>query len=225
MGRPPSWGNNRIFARVARGAAGVLIVLGLASLAAAGVRYGDAVPGIIKKSDLERIRRQLDLERFSVIAAVWLGAVDGREAIIAEPLSDETLAKVKGACEGGGFCPDPVGFVASRVRVVLLRDNLIEPVLRIDQEARGAHGRLFDLGELGTEGTLLGWNGYAEAFAGHVALALTPITERADGRVGAGADPPFLIRWNEDAGRFQLYDCVSDPDEGTVCAFETEADQ
>lgn len=218
----PNPGENGTVSRAAGRAAGALIALLLASLAVAGVRYGDAVPGIIKKSDLDRIRRQLDLERFSVIAAVWLGAVDGREAIVAEPLSDETLAKVTAACEGGGFCPDPVGFVATRVRVVLLRDGLIEPVLRIDQEAHGARGRLFDLRRLGTEGRLLGWNGYAEAHAGHVALALTPITERDDGRVGAGADPPFLIRWNDKVERFQLYDCVSDPDEGTVCAFEDE---
>ena len=222
MSGTPAAGGHKTVSRVAGLAAGALSALVLASVAVAGVRYGDAVPGIIKKSDLDRIRRQLDLARFSVIAAVWLGAVDGREAIVAEPLSDETLARVAAACERGGFCPDPVGFVASRVRVVLLRDNRIEPVLRIDQEALGARGRLFDLRGMGTEGRLLGWNGYAEAHAGHVALALTPITERDDGRVGAGADPPFLIRWNEKAERFQLYDCVSDPEEGTVCAFEEE---
>jgi hypothetical protein len=186
------------------------------------VRYGDAVPGIITRSDLERIRRQLDLARFSVIAAVHLGAVDGREAILAEPLSDETLAKVAAACEGGGFCPDPVGFVASRVRIVLLRDNTVTPVLLVEREARGARGRLFDPRDLGMEGRLLGWNGYAEAQAGHVALALTPIVEREDGRVDAGAEPPFLIRWNADAGRFQLYDCVAHPDEEAVCAFREE---
>ena len=190
---------------------------------AAGVRYGDAVPGVIRPSDLERIKRVLRLDRFSVIAAVRLGAEDGREAIITEPLSDETLTKVKDACEGGGFCPDPVGFVASRVLIVLLRDEDVETVVMVQSEARGPRGRLIDLRDLGVEGEILGWNGRADAADGHVALSLTPITTTPTGKLGAGLDPPLLIRFNSKRDRFQVYDCVVGDGGVAICEFEDEA--
>ncbi len=187
-----------------------------------GVKYGDAVPGIIRPADLERIKRVLHLERFSVIAAVRLGAEEGREAVIAEPLPDESLARVKAACEAGGFCPDPVGFVGSRVRIVILDGADVVPVLTIEKEARGPGRRLVDLGGLGVTGDILGWNGRAEGANGHVALSLTPITETAGGRAGAGLDPPLLIRWNPERDRFQAYDCVLEEDDTTRCDFQDE---
>lgn len=189
---------------------------------AAGVRYGDAVPGVIRPSDLERIKRVLRLDRFSVIAAVRLGAEDGREAIITEPLSDETLTKVKDACEAGGFCPDPVGFVATRVLIVVLRDKDVETMVTVQKDARGGRGRLVDLRGLGVEGEILGWNGRADASEGHVALSLTPITGTANGGAGAGLDPPLLIRFNPKTERFQLYDCMAGDDGGTICDFREE---
>jgi len=206
--------------------------IGLLALAAllppvparAGVRYGDAVPGVIRPSDLERIKRVLHLDRFSILAAVRLGAEAGREAIVAEPLSDETLKQVKTACEGGGFCPDPVGFVASRVRIVRLLDGGVETVIVVQTEARGAHGRLADLREMGVEREILGWNGRADASDGHVALSLTPLTETDEGRVGAGLDPPLLIRFNPKRDRFQVYDCVAGDDGGAVCDFKDETE-
>ena len=208
----------------------ILIVLATALLAApapdpvaAGVRYGDAVPGVIRPSDLERIKRVLRLDRFSIIAAVRLGAEEGREAVIAEPLSDETLTKVKGACEAGRFCPDPVGFVASRVLIVLLRDEDVERVVMVQKEARGPRGRLIDLRDLGVEGEILGWNGRAEATDGHVALSLTPITTAGDGTLGAWLHPPLLIRFNSKRDRFQVYDCVAGDGGGAICEFEEEA--
>jgi hypothetical protein len=73
------------------------------------VRYGDAVQGVIHPSDLETIRQHLGLSRFSIIAAVRLGAVEGREVVLAELLSEETLERVANGCEAGGFCPDPRG--------------------------------------------------------------------------------------------------------------------
>lgn len=202
---------------------GMLIVAGIGWFpATGGVKYGDAVPGIIRPSDLERIRRVLHLDRFSVIAAVRLGAEEGREAVIAEPLSDEALNKVKVACEAGGFCPDPVGFVGWRVRIVLLDGADVVPVVTIEKEARGPRRRLVDLGELGVAGDILGWNGRAEAANGHVALSLTPITETAGGRAGAGLDPPLLIRWNPERERFQFYGCVLTDDNTTHCDFQDE---
>ncbi len=207
------------------------VVLGLAVAAlcavtpcrvSAGVKYGDAVPGVIHPSDLERIKRVLRLDRFSIIAAVWLGAEEGREAIIAEPLSDGTLRKVKDACEAGGFCPDPVGFVASRVRIVLLQDRDVETVVMVQKEARGARGRLIDLRGLGVDGEILGWSGSAGASDGHVALSLTPVTETEDGKVGAGLDPPILIRFNPKSGRFQVFDCVEGDDGEAICDFKNE---
>ncbi|MEK7799806.1 MAG: hypothetical protein AAB297_08260 [Acidobacteriota bacterium] len=202
---------------------GVFLVGGVVWFpAAGGVKYGDAVPGLIRPSDLERIKRTLHLERFSVIAAVRLGAEEGREAVIAEPLPDEVLAKVKSACEAGGFCPDPVGFVGARVRIVLLDGADVVPVVTIEKEARGPGKRLVDLGGLGLAGDILGWNGRAEAANGHVALSLTPITETAGGPAGAGLDPPLLIRWNPKRGRFQAYDCVLAEDDTTRCDFQEE---
>lgn len=204
----------------------VLSFLLLAALAPAamhpGVKFGDAVPGIIRPSDLERIKRALHLERFSVIAAVRLGAEEGREAVIAEPLPDAALEKVKAACEAGGFCPDPVGFVGSRVRIVILDGADVVPVLTIGKEARGPGRRLVDLAGLGVAGDILGWNGRAEEANGHVALSLTPITESAGGRAGAGLDPPLLIRWNPKRDRFQAYDCVLEEDDTTRCDFQDE---
>jgi len=190
--------------------------------AAAGVRYGDAVPGVIRPSDLERIKRVLNIERFSIIAAVRLGAEEGREVIVAEPLHDETLDKVRKACDSGGFCPDPVGFVATRVLIVVLRDKDVETMVTVQKDARGGRGRLVDLRGLGVEGEILGWNGRADASEGHVALSLTPIAGTANGGAGAGLDPPLLIRFNPKAERFQLYDCTAGDDGGTICDFREE---
>ncbi|HYS78758.1 MAG TPA: hypothetical protein VEO94_07950 [Candidatus Dormibacteraeota bacterium] len=187
----------------------------------AGVKYGDAVPGVIRPSDLERIKRVLHVDRFSVIAAVRLGAEEGREVVIAEPLPDETLAKIMSVCESGGFCPDPVGFVGSRVRIVLLQDRDVVPRVTIEQEARGSGQRLVDLRALGIAGEILGWNGRAETADGHVGLSLTPIVE-AGGRAGAGLDPPLLIRWNPKRDRFQFFDCVAGKDGTTRCDFQEE---
>jgi hypothetical protein len=202
--------------------AGPILVLLASTAADPGVKYGDAVPAVIRRSDLERIERVLHLARFSVIAAVRLGAEEGREVVIAEPLTDEALAKVKAACEAGGFCPDPVGFVASRVRIVVLDGPDIVPVVTIEREARCRGRRLVDLEGLGIEGEILGWNGRAEAANGHVALGLTPITETGDGRTGAGLEPPLLIRWNPDRNRFQIYDCVRAEGDTVRCAFQDE---
>jgi len=187
-----------------------------------GVKYGDAVPAVIRPSDLERIQRVLHLARFSVIAAVRLGAEEGREAVIAEPLTDEALAKLKTACEAGGFCPDPVGFVAARVQIVVLDGPDILPVVTIETEARCRGRRLVDLEHLGLVGKILGWNGRAEAANGHVALGLTPITETSDGRTGAGLEPPLLVRFNPDRNRFQAYDCVRTEDDAVRCDFQDE---
>jgi len=189
---------------------------------AAGVRLGDAVPGVIKGSDLERIKRRLDLERFSVIAAVWLGAGEGREAIVVEPLAEKPLALVKEGCAKGAYCPDRFGFVASRVRIVLLQGDEVLPVLVVDREARGPTGRLFSMNEIGERGAPFGWSGWAEAADGHVALVLTPIVEGPNGRARAGSDAPFRVRWNEGAGRFQLFECTADGEAGTTCAFRDE---
>lgn len=203
-----------------------LLLIVLAALrpaaAGAGVKYGDAVPGVIRPSDLERIKRVLHLDRFSVIAAVRLGAEEGREAVIAEPLPDETLAKIKTVCEAGGFCPDPVGFVGSRVRIVLLQDKDVAPLLMIDQEVRGAGQELVDLRAVGVAGEVLGWSGRAETANGHVGLSLTPIIGAADGGAGAGLDPPLLFRWNPKRDRFQFYDCVAGDDGTTRCDFLDE---
>ena len=202
--------------------AGPILLLLASTAADPGVKYGDAVPAVIRPSDLERIERVLHLARFSVIAAVRLGAEEGREAVIAEPLSDEALAKVKAACEAGGFCPDPVGFVASRIRIVVLDGPDIVPVVTIEKEAQCRGRRLVDLQGLGLEGDILGWSGRAEAANGHVALALTPISEIDGGRAGAGLDPPVLIRWNLDRNRFQAYDCVRTEDDTVRCGFQDE---
>lgn len=191
--------------------------------ARAGVKYGDAVPAIIKPSDFDRIRSNLRLDRFSIIAAVWLGATEGREAVLVEPLPDAVLAKVKASCEDGGFCPDPTGFVAARVRIIVLRGGDVIEIVKVEQDARGGGRRLFDPRALGAAGELIGWTGWAEAHDGHVALGLTPIAEFEGGAVGAGADPPFLIRWNPRADRFQLYDCTREEDGRTSCGFVEEA--
>jgi hypothetical protein len=187
--------------------------------AAAGVKFGDAVPAIIKPSDLERIRGILRLDRFSIIAAVWLGASAGREAVLIEPLPDDVLARVAAACEEGGFCPDPTGFVAARVRIILLRGGDVSEIVRVDGQARAGDRLLFDPADLGAAGDHLGWTGWAEGRDGHVALSLTPIARFEEGVIGAGADPPFLIRWNRKTDRFALYDCVLDEAGRARCAF------
>jgi len=199
----------------------VLAVLAVTA-ADPGVKYGDAVPAVIRPSDLERIERSLHLSRFSVIAAVRLGAEEGREAVIAEPLSDAALARVKATCEAGGFCPDPVGFVAARVRIVVLDGPDILPVATIEKQALCRGRRLVDLEGLGLEGEILGWNGRAEGANGHVALALTPITVSGDGPAVAGLDPPLLVRFNPDRGRFQAYDCLRTEDDTVRCDFRDE---
>lgn len=186
--------------------------------AIAGVKYGDAVPGIVRPSDIETIKRLLNLDRFSIIAAARLGAEEGREAVIAEPLSDETLKKVRQGCEAGGFCPDPVGFVASRVLIVLLVDKGVETIVSVQKEVLGASRRLVDLRALGVQGEIVGWNGRAEASEGHVALSLTPIAGRDDA-FGPGLEPPLLIRFNPDRGRFQVYDCVAGDAGEPICDF------
>ena len=188
--------------------------------ATAGVKYGDAVPGVVRPADIERIKRVLNLERFSIIAAVRLGAEEGREVVLAEPLPDETVKKVRDVCEAGGFCPDPVGFVASRVLIVLLADTGVETVVTVGKEVLRARGRLADLRALGVEGEILGWNGRAEASGGHVALSLTPVTGRGQGTIGAGLEPPLLIRFNPDRDRFQVYDCVAGDGGQPVCDFK-----
>jgi hypothetical protein len=207
----------------------LLAALALASFVApspcgltAGVTYGDSVPGIIRPSDLGRIKLALHLDRFSVISAMRLGAEDGREVIVVEPLPDTILGKVKHACDGGGFCPDPDGFVASRVRIVLLLDRDVTTLVVVQKEALGPRGRLVDLRELGVAGDILGWSGRPDSADGHVALSLTPITGIEGEGVGAGLDPPLLIRFNPPAGRFQVYDCMAGEDGQAVCDFKEE---
>jgi hypothetical protein len=207
--------------RLRLGALILALVLPAAS-AGAGVKYGDAVPAIVKKTDLERIRSVLNLDRFSVIAAVWLGATEGREVIITEPIPDPDLARVKESCDAGRFCPDPGGFIASRVRIAVLDDQDVTESLTIDTRARNPKGRLFDLEDGLPEGRLLGWAGRASAWGDHVALAIAPILVRPDGKIVLGIDPPLTLRWNEDAGRFQFFDCWIDESDDPQCAFESE---
>jgi hypothetical protein len=185
------------------------------------VKFGDAVPAIVKKTDLERIRSVLNLDRFSVIAAVWLGATEGRELIIAEPIADADLERIKESCDAGRFCPDPAGFIASRVRIAVLDDHDVTGSLTIDTEARNSRGRLFDLGRELPEGRLLGWAGRASSWGNHVAVAIAPILAAPSGRIVIGLDPPITLRFNEDAGRFQFFDCWIEAEE-TRCAFEPE---
>ncbi|HEU4403350.1 MAG TPA: hypothetical protein VFT43_14730 [Candidatus Polarisedimenticolia bacterium] len=198
----------------------------------ASVKLGDAVPAIIRVSDLERLKRALDLDRFSVVAAVRLGAEEGREAIVVEPLSDKALALVEEGCGRGDLCPDRLGFVAARIRIVLLQGNNVLTLVTIDHEARGVKGRLFEPRALrggeadpaarADEAVLLGWSGWAEAAGGHVALHLQPLFEGPKGRLLAGAGAPHRVQWNDRAGRFQLYECVYDADEEPGCRFEDE---
>ena len=206
-----------------------LVALTLATMAApspcrltAGTTYGDAVPGIVRPSDLARIKLALHLDRFSVISAMRLGAEEGREVIVAEPLPDGILARVKQACDGGGFCPDSDGFVASRVRIVLLLDRDVETLVVVQKEARTARGRLVDLRDLGVTGEILGWSGRPDTADGHVALSLTPLTGDGEDTIAAGLDPPLLVRFNPAAGRFQVYDCVAGEDGQAVCDFKEE---
>jgi len=220
-------GGGTVRGAIAGRSAGALLAALLATFLspdrdAAAVRLGDAVPGVIKGTDLERIKRRLDLDRFSVIAAVWLGAGEGREAILVEPLAEKPLAMVKEGCAKGTYCPDRFGFVASRVKIVLLQGDEVLPVLVVDREARGPRGRLFSMNEVGERGALFGWSGWAEAADGHVALVLTPIVEGPNGRARAGSEAPFRIRWNEGAGRFQLYECTADGEDESTCAFRDE---
>ena len=191
-------------------AAAILTALLLqAPPAPAGVRFGDAVPAIIHASDLDRIRRALRLPRFSVIAAVRLGAAEGREAVIVEPLADGVLARLVAGCEAGGVCPDPVGFVAARVRIVVLRDADVETRVVADRAIRDGRGRLIDP-DLGPfEGPFLGYLGRAEAASGHVALLLESL-HGAGGEDAEGAAAPIEtgapaeIAWDDAAGRFRV---------------------
>jgi hypothetical protein len=123
--------------------AGLLVALTPGSVWT-GVRLGDAVPGVIRGADLERIKRQLDLDRFSIVAAVWLGATEGKEAVVVEPLPDQTIARVKESCSRGAFCPERFDFVGGRIRIVLLQNNDVLTLVTIDRQARGGRGLLFD---------------------------------------------------------------------------------
>ncbi len=227
---------------VAAVVAGILAVVSPGP-ASPGVRLGDAVPGVIKGADLERIKRQLDLDRFSVVAAVWLGATEGREAVVVEPLPDAAIARIKESCSRGAFCPDRFGFVGSRIRIVLLQNNDVLTSVTIDRQARGARGVLFDPLEFeggpaagdpaarigagdgaaaGSAPEFVGWSGWAEGVSGHVALVLTPIVGRTRGRLAAAGGSPFRIRWNEGNGHFERYDCVPDEEGDEDCAFAGE---
>jgi len=222
-GRRHAVGRNA-FNRIAAAAPALLaaaLATGLqgATPSAAGVRYGDAVPGIVRASDLEILKGRLRLDRFSVIAAVRLGSLDGRELIIAEPLSEEALALVEASCAGDRFCPDPYGFVAARVRIVHLRDRDVATVVTIDRETRDRHGRIFSLQSFDLPGRLIGWNGHAEAASGHVALVLTPIVQVDDDPVRAGDSIPFTLMWDEAGERFALWECTTDEDDVETCAF------
>ena len=201
--------------------AGVILALTIAP-AIAGVRFGDAVPWIIRGADLDRIKRHLDLERFSVIAAVHLAGFDVREALIIEPLPDPAMRRLVVACAAERFCPDPLGFVASRVQILILRAGDVVPILIVDGVLRGERGRPLVHLDRAIDGRIIGWSGSAGAASGHVALALMPIVERRDGGVGAGR--PVKIRWNEEAGRFQIYECLIDEDGGTLCRFREPID-
>ncbi len=188
----------------------------------AGVRFGDAVPAIVRAPDLEVLKDRLNLTRFSVIAAIRLGALDGRELVIAEPLSEEALEHVEKSCEANRFCPAPYGFVASRVRIVHLRDRDVGTILTVDSEARDAQGRIFAPASFDVPGRLIGWNGYAEAAAGHVVLVLTPIVRIDDDLVSAGDPVPFTLMWDEEMERFALWECSIEDDGIERCAFYRE---
>lgn len=186
---------------------------------AAEVRFGDAVPAIVRPPDLEILKDRLKLTRFSVIAAVLRGSLDGRELIIAEPLAEEALALVEESCAADRFCPDPYGFVASRVRIVHLRDREVATILTVDGEARDREGRIFSPASFDLPGRLVGWNGVADAASGHVALVLTPIVRIDDQPVQAADPVPFSLAWDEESGRFALWECTTDEDDVETCAF------
>lgn len=206
----------------------------LAALAAvtsrggAGVRFGDAVPAIVRAPDLEILKDRFHLTRFSVIAAVRLGSLDGRELVIAEPLPDEVLGRIEESCAAENFCPDPYGFVAARVRIVHLRDREVTTVVTVDGDARDARGKIFAPSTFGLPGRLVGWNGHAEAASGHVVLVLTPIVQVDDDPLRAGDSVPFTLLWDEGAERFALYECTVDEDGAETCEFyrdEPEVDR
>jgi hypothetical protein len=73
------------------------------------VRLGDAAAGVVRGSDLARIKRQLDIDDFSIVAAVRPGAASGREALLVEPLDPAGRDRVTAACARGSFCPDRSG--------------------------------------------------------------------------------------------------------------------
>jgi hypothetical protein len=219
--------------------AAALLLLATATPGSAGVKYGDAVPAIITASDLTLIKRALDLDHFSVVAAVRLGAEEGREALVAEPLDKETLKLVEKACEAGGFCPDPLGFLASRVRIVLLQGSAVEVLLTADAQVRNQAGPLFEPKQKGIDRPIVAWNGRANEGSSHVAVDLLPVTrlekgagadggsaappgDETPGDVGLVTEAPFSIRWNDKAGRFQLYDCSRDERGRRQCGFESE---
>jgi len=203
-------------------AAAVLLVATLTAVTAPlaeGVRYGDAVPGIVRPPDLEILKDRLNLTRFSVIAAVRLGSLDGRELIIAEPLPDEAIEQIEESCAEECFCPDPYGFVASRVHIVHLRDRNVATIVTVDEEARDAEGKIFAPSSFDVPGRLVGWNGYAEAASGHVAVVLTPIVRIGDEPARAGDPIPFTLEWDEKHERFALWECVTDEDDVETCEF------
>lgn len=184
------------------------------------VKLGDAVPAIIRATDIERIKRVLGLDHFLIPAAVRLGATEGREAIVAEPLSAAALRRLADACEGGGPCPDPFGFVATRVRIVRLVAGGVDTLAVVESEPRGPRGRMTDMKTLGLTGAVVGWNGVAEAADGHVALRLVPLTAMEDDApLGIGLAEPLYIRYDTKADRFRVYDCSGDR---PVCDFVEE---
>jgi len=187
--------------------------------AAAGARFGDAVPGIVRPGDLEILKHRLDITRFSVIAAVHLGSLDGRELIIAEPLSEEAILQIEASCEAERFCVEETGFVASRVRIVHLRDRDVATILTVESEARDREGRIFAPSSFDLPGRLIGWNGHADAASGHLALVLTPIVQIDDDPVDAADPIPFTLMWDEEKGRFALYECSIDDDDVETCEF------
>jgi len=210
--------------RPARRLLGAFTALALTALpafprGADDVRYGDAVPGIVRPPDLEVLKLRLNLTRFSIIAAVRRGAFDGKELIIAEPLPEKVIGQIEESCAVERFCPDPYGFVASRIRIVHLRDRDVATILTVDGEVRDRQGRIFAPSSFDLPGRLVGWNGFADAATGHVALVLTPIVQIDDKPVQAADPIPFTLMWDENEERFALHECSVDEEEVEICEF------
>lgn len=186
---------------------------------AGDVRFGDAVPAIVRPGDLEVLKYRLNLTRFSVIAALRLGSLDGRELIVAEPLPEKTIEQIEESCAADRFCPDPYGFVASRIRIVHLRDRDVATVLTVTDEARDRQGRIFAPSSFDLPGRLVGWNGFADAATGHVVLVLAPIVQIDDQPVQAADPIPFTLMWDEEEERFALHECSVDEEDVETCGF------